>query len=51
MPRWLVYLVAIVGGFLGGMLLRKAWRSGMVGYMGRSAVRGLIYRGVGALGK
>ena len=49
--RLLGLLVIAVAGFAAGILLGKAYRSGTLGYLGRSAARGLIYQAVGALGK
>jgi hypothetical protein len=49
--RLLGLLVIAVAGFAAGIQLGKTHRSGTLGYLGRSAARGLIYQAVGALGK
>lgn len=49
--RLLELLVIAVAGFAVGVVLGELWRSGLGWQVGRSLVRGLVYRGLGALGK
>lgn len=48
-PALIKYVAMPAAGFVGGIVLGHLLRSKFVHYMGRSLVRGMIYRELGAL--